>query len=164
MKTLIVLRHAKSSWQTSDADHERPLSDRGLQDAAVAGKILSEYHIDYLLSSTATRAKQTWEQAQTGGASADVAVFSKAIYHAWPDEIISELRELDASVRVALLIGHQPTLGDLVASLTSPNQSPQHLGGFPTCALAVLNHPGEWQTLAEGSATLARFEIPRADQ
>jgi phosphohistidine phosphatase len=161
-KTLIVLRHAKSSWDTDCADHERPLSARGSRDAVAAGKILADYHIDYLLSSTATRARQTWEGAKTAGASADLEILTDLIYHAWPTEIITELRGLNEDAQVVLLIGHQPTLADLITTLAKPSDLLDQLTGhFPTSGLAVLTHPGPWKTLAAGKATLTRFEIPR---
>ena len=52
-KTLIVLRHAKSSWQTAEADLRRPLSERGKRDAVTAGEILADYDLDVVLASSA---------------------------------------------------------------------------------------------------------------
>ena len=161
-KTLIVLRHAKSSWQTAEADLRRPLSDRGERDALAAGKVLAEYDLDVVLASTATRVQETWTRAVEGGARcADVRV-SELIYHAWPGEVLSELHELDESVHTALLIGHQPTLGDLITSLAKPSPLVDKVATkFPTSGLAVLSYRGAWKTLEAGKATLKRFEIPR---
>lgn len=161
-KTLIVLRHAKSSWQTPEADLRRPLSERGERDAVAAGKVLAGYDLDVVLASTATRVQQTWAGAVDGGAScADVRV-SELIYHAWPGELLSELRELDETVHTALLIGHQPTLGDLVTSLAKPSALAERVQAkYPTAGLAVLTYRGAWKTLADGKATLKRFEVPR---
>lgn len=161
-KTLIILRHAKSSWNTPAADLERPLAERGIADATAAGAILAEYELDAVLCSTAMRARQTWEHATAGGASCDLVEYSEAIYHAWPDELLGELRELDEQVETALLIGHQPTLSDLIVELARPSKKVEAVQQrFPTCALAVLTHKGTWSSLARGNAALKRYEIPR---
>ncbi|MFZ0529568.1 MAG: histidine phosphatase family protein [Propionicimonas sp.] len=161
-KTLIVLRHAKSSWQTSAPDLRRPLSERGLADAVVAGRILAGYPLDVVLASTATRVQQTWERAQLGGAGCADVRSSEAIYHAWPGELLTELNDLDETVRTALLIGHQPTLGDLIVTLAKPSPlADQVAERFPTAGLAVLTYRGAWRTLDAGKATLKRFEVPR---
>lgn len=161
-KTLIVLRHAKSSWRTTEADIHRPLSDRGEKDAVLAGRILAGYDLSVVLCSSATRAQQTWQHAQSGGASCSDVRISEAIYHAWPGELLGELRELSESQPTVLLIGHQPTLSDLVLGLAKPSHLTRAVEErFPTCALSVLTYRGAWKTLDEGKATLKRFEIPR---
>ncbi len=161
-KTLIVLRHAKSSWQTAEADLRRPLSERGERDAVAAGAVLAEYSLDVVLASTATRVQETWTKAVEGGARCRDVRVSELIYHAWPGEVLAELHELDESVHTALLIGHQPTLGDLITSLAKPSPLTERVEAkFPTSGLAVLTYRGAWKTLAQGKATLKRFEIPR---
>ena len=161
-KTLVVLRHAKSSWRTPDLDIRRPLAERGRQDARAAGEILAGYRLDVVLCSSATRARQTWEGAVEGGASCADVRYSEAIYHAWADELLSELRDLSEDQPTALLIGHQPTLSDLVLGLAKPSElTLQVAERFPTSALCVLTYRGAWRTLGEGKATLKRYEIPR---
>lgn len=161
-KTLIVLRHAKSSWDTPETDIRRPLSERGRRDAAAAGEILAGYELDVVLASTATRVQQTWAGAETGGAQCADVRTSEIIYHAWPGELLAELHELDETVHAALLIGHQPTLGDLIVTLAKPSPLVDRVDAkFPTAGLAVLTYRGAWKTLAAGKATLKRFEIPR---
>jgi len=161
-KTLIVLRHAKSSWQTTEPDQRRPLSDRGERDAVAAGEILAGYQLDVVLASAATRVQLTWAGAQSGGASCDDVRTSEMIYHAWPNELLAELHELDETKLTALLIGHQPTLSDLIVGLAKPSPLTERIAAkFPTCGLAVLTYRGAWKTLTEGKANLKRFEIPR---
>lgn len=161
-KTLLVLRHAKSSWRTPDVDLRRPLAERGIEDARVAGGILAEYRLDVVLCSSAVRARQTWENAVLGGARCADVRYSEAIYHAWADELLMEVRELGESAPTALLIGHQPTLSDLVLGLAKPSElTGQVAERFPTCALSVLTYRGAWKTLASAKATLKRYEIPR---
>ena len=161
-KTLIVLRHAKSSWQTTEPDLRRPLSDRGERDAIAAGKMLAGFQLDVVLASTATRVQQTWEAAQTGGATCGDVRTSEMIYHAWANELLTELRDLDETKHTALLIGHQPTLSDLIVSLAKASPLTERVAAkFPTAGLAVLTYRGAWKTLSEGKATLKQFEIPR---
>lgn len=161
-KTLIVLRHAKSSWQTTEPDQRRPLSDRGERDAVAAGRILAGFELGVVLASTATRVQQTWEGAQAGGAGCRDVRTSEMIYHAWANELLAELHELDEATHTALLIGHQPTLSDLIVGLAKPSGLTEKVAAkFPTCGLAVLTYRGAWKTLADGKADLKRFEIPR---
>ena len=115
-----------------------------------------------VLCSSATRARQTWENAEAGGASCEDVRYTEAIYHDWTDELLDEVRELEESVPTALLIGHQPTLSDLVLSLAKPSPLADSVAErFPTAALAVLSYRGAWRTLGSGKATLQRYEIPR---
>ncbi len=161
-KTLIVLRHAKSSWNTPEPDLRRPLSARGRRDAVAAGELLAPYRLDVVLASAATRVQQTWAGVQDGGAHCPDVRVSELIYHAWPGELLAELRELDESVHTALLIGHQPTVGDLISTLAKPSPLIERIEAkFPTAALAVLSYRGAWKTLGPGRASLTRFEIPR---
>lgn len=59
-RTIVVVRHGKSSWKTNDPDIDRPLSPRGTRDAVVAGQQLAPLGVDVVLVSPATRAQQTW--------------------------------------------------------------------------------------------------------
>ena len=161
MGTLIVMRHAKSSWQTGCADIDRPLCERGRRDALAAGALLAEFAIDLVWCSSALRARQTWEQACRGGASAARTVVDKSLYDTWADELITDLAALDGEATV-LIVGHQPTVGDLVTTLAQPSAlRAQVATHYPTAGIAVLSHSGAWDTLAPGSAILTRFEAPR---
>jgi len=164
VKTLLVLRHAKSSWKTGASDLQRPLSERGLRDAQVAGALLAEYPIDLTWCSSAKRARQTWDEAQAGGATASRTEVSEAVYYAWADELIAEINALDESVATLLIVGHQPTVGDLVTTLAKPSdlaeQAAEH---YPTAGIAVLTYRGGWKTLGPDKAVLTRFEKPRAE-
>lgn len=163
MSTLIVLRHAKSSWETSAPDFRRPLAERGVRDGVAAGRVLAEYPLDLVLCSGALRARQTWERAVVGGARADDVRFEDDIYYGGTRAVLGLLRELDDDVATAAVIGHEPTLSTLISSLAAPSQLVQAVEDrFPTAALAVLDMPGAWGELAEGTAELVRFEVPRA--
>ncbi len=160
--TLIVMRHAKSSWSTNDPDHRRPLAARGLRDAAVAGAVLSEYSIGAVLSSSSTRTRETWRAAEAAGARADEVTFTDTLYGAWADTIVDLLRELDETVGTAMVLGHEPTMSSLIELLAEPSElTDEAVRHYPTSALAVLEFEGPWAALDTGRARLVRFEIPR---
>lgn len=163
MATLIVLRHAKSSWETSAPDFRRPLAARGIRDGVMAGRVLSEYPLDVVLCSGALRARQTWERAVAGGAWCDEVRFEDDIYYGGTRAVLDLLRALDGDIATALVIGHEPTLSDVVVELAAPSELVEDVEDkFPTSAIAVLDVPGAWHDLAEGAANLTRFEVPRA--
>ncbi|MFT3969324.1 MAG: histidine phosphatase family protein [Micropruina sp.] len=160
--TLIVMRHAKSSWSTNDPDHRRPLAARGLRDAAVAGAILSEYPIDRVLSSSSTRTRETWRAAEAAGARAGEVTFTDALYGAWADSIVNLLRELGETAGTVMVLGHEPTMSSLIELLAEPSElADEAVRHYPTSALAVLELDCAWAALAPGRARVTRFEIPR---
>ena len=161
-KTLIVMRHAKSSWHTAGPDFRRPLNERGVADATEAGRLLAGYSLDVALVSEAVRAERTWAAAEAAGASCPDVRYTEAIYHAWPNELLALISDLPEQATTALLIGHQPTLSELILVLAKPNEfTAQVREKYPTCALAVLTYRGAWKTLDEGKAQLKSFQIPR---
>lgn len=161
-KTLIVLRHAKSSWQTTETDQRRPLSERGERDAVAAGEILAGYPLDVVLASTATRVQLTWEGAVDGGAECSDVRSLESIYQAHLADLLAMVASLDEAAATALLIGHQPTLSELILHLAKPGELTEQVEKkFPTAGLAVLTFGGSWKNLKEGKAALKRFEIPR---
>lgn len=161
-RTLIILRHAKSSWETSAADFRRPLAERGVRDGVAAGRVLAEYSVDLVLCSGARRALQTWERAVAGGAGAGEVRVEDDIYYGGTRAVLGLLRGLDDAVATAVVIGHEPTLSDVVARLAAPSTLvDEATDRFPTSAIAVLRVPGAWSDLADGTAELVRFEVPR---
>lgn len=161
-RTLIVMRHAKSSWRTSEPDFRRPLSSRGRKDAAAAGRILAGYPVETLLSSSATRTRETWEAAASAGASCPDVRFTDALYNAWTDEVLAELGSIEPEVTTAMLLGHSPTMESVVSWLAESSELADRVAAhFPTGALAELAFDGDWDDLTRGQARVVRFEIPR---
>jgi Phosphohistidine phosphatase SixA len=161
-KTLILMRHAKSSWQSTGPDFRRPLNERGVADATAAGRLLTGYHLDIALISEAVRAERTWAAAEAAGARCADVRYTEAIYHAWPNELLALINDLPEEATTAILVGHQPTLGELILGLAKPNELTARVQEkLPTCAMAVLTYRGAWKTLDEGKAQLKSFEIPR---
>ncbi len=162
-KTLIIMRHAKSSWTTDDADFHRPLAGRGRRDAAAAADYLQRAGVvpDLVLCSAATRARQTWESLAAGGVDAGVVTYSDDLYHSDSDDVLAVLRTLPDTVETVMVIGHQPTLGYLVSDVCAGDPRGQLAAGLPTSAIAVLSFDGPWSGLERRSAALVTVEIPR---
>ncbi len=170
MKTILLLRHAKSDWgEPGLADFERPLNKRGLKDAVVMGEalLLFDSMPDKILSSPARRAKQTaelvsaacgcdqqliqWEDSFSGGSSGD---------------LIAALRRLPNEVERALLVGHNPVLAQTAAALWSTCGDDVEAGiNFPTAGLACFEADmTAWAELRLGQAVLRWFLIPKLAQ
>lgn len=159
---LVVVRHAKSSWKTNEPDLNRPLSGRGTRDAVVAGQLLARLDLDLALVSPAARAQQTWQCLQMGGTSAREVLPCDELYHAFTADVIGVLRRLAPEASRVLLVGHEPTVSDLVLTLTAPSPLGERIAEkFPTAGVAVVSHDGAWDDLRPGASRLAAFEVPR---
>lgn len=163
-RTLVVLRHAKSSWETAEPDHRRPLAPRGWRDAVIAGQVLAEYQLDVVLCSTAMRARQTWQRAEVGGAQCGDVQFLDALYGAYPSEVLRLVQGLPMRAMTAVVIVHEPTLSDFILDLAEPSPETEQISyKFPTCALAVLRFDGTWAQLGSVAVDVVRLEVPRGD-
>lgn len=163
MGTLLVMRHAKSSWNTGVEDFLRPLNKRGRRQGATAGQYLAEQHpsIDTVLCSSSTRTRQTWQLVQDAGIDAPVT-YVDDIYEADVTNLIDAVRTLGDGETV-LLIGHFPGVHDLVEFLAEPDgsQGMEELDdGFVTSAIATLTIPVLWNGLIEGCGRLTSFVAP----
>src|SRR5215470_1494252 len=167
-RTLVLLRHAKSAWP-GVPDHERPLARRGQRDAPVMGRWLraAGYVPDLVLCSTARRARETWQLAQAELGAAPQVRFSGDVYEAGPAELIGLARETASSVRVLLIVGHNPAMEELALDLAS-GEGPaaaealnRMRAKFPTAAVAVLDVTGGWAGLSRENTRLACFVTPR---
>jgi phosphohistidine phosphatase len=154
MKLLSILRHAKSSWKDSSLeDHDRPLSKRGLRDAPRMGALIRERGLvpDTVLSSTARRARDTALAVATEAGFPDEVRFSRRLYGADPDTYLESLRALPDTTAHVLVVGHNPGLEALLATLVGESHT------LPTAALAVVELPVEsWSEL--GPPPLGRLQ------
>jgi phosphohistidine phosphatase len=160
-KRLLLLRHAKSSWDDpSLADHDRPLAPRGRKAAKRIGEYLrrEKIEISLVLCSSARRARETLERAQPLAGAA--IVIEPGLYGASASELLDRVRHLSDDIGSAMLIGHNPALEDLTLALAQPGTE---LAGakFPTAALATLTFSGRWHDLTPGKATLTGLVKPR---
>ncbi|MGV9613722.1 SixA phosphatase family protein [Nocardia xishanensis] len=162
VRTLILMRHGKSSYPDGVGDHERPLAPRGLREAGLAGEWLrtTQPPIDAVRCSTAVRTRETLAAT---GVTAPV-VYERGIYEASPRTLIELIQLSDDDVETLLLIGHAPgmpwTAWELAANRTS-NQAVELSKKFPTSAMAVLEFDRPWCDIDPGTGELVRFHIPR---
>ncbi|MEV0296753.1 histidine phosphatase family protein [Nocardia sp. NPDC050710] len=162
VRTLILMRHGKSSYPDGVGDHERPLAPRGQREAGLAGKWLRDTQppIDAVRCSTATRTRETLVAT---GITAPV-VFERGIYEASPRALIELIQLSDDDVSTLLIIGHAPGMPWTAWELASNRESNQAIElsrKFPTSALAVLEFDRPWADVDPGTGELVRFHIPR---
>lgn len=161
MKTLVLVRHAKSSWDHPGLDdHERPLNERGLRDAPKMGRRLAERGLapDLILSSTAVRALTTARLlAEALGLDPDRIIAEERLYATSATGILEVVAELDIAVGTAMVVGHNPEMTSLAQRLTD------EIGHLPTCAVAEFRFEADaWDELDEGLVRDVRVEMPRS--
>jgi phosphohistidine phosphatase len=161
MKTLLLMRHAKSSFRESEMpDFERPLSKRGEKDAPRMGKLLKDKDLtpDLILSSTAQRASQTAEMVADKSKYEHEIVFVNDFYLGEPDAYMKALSDLgEENTDIVLVVGHNPGLETLLQLMTDK------VASLPTAAIAQLEVPiRNWKALNnEIIANLKRLWAPR---
>ena len=159
MKTLYLLRHAKSSWEDASlADFERPLNDRGLRTAPFMGELMRDKGLvpQTVLSSPAKRARKTANLAKSAAGFAADIDYDERIYEASPQTLRQVASELGDSVTSAMLVGHNPGMEGFIRYLTG------RIEPMPTGALAVINLDiDSWTELEEGSGRLEKVFRPK---
>lgn len=167
IKRLLVLRHAKSSWDDPGLDdHERPLAPRGRRALEIMSSHLKAAGLepDVVLCSSSRRTRETLAGMEVGGQH----LIEPALYSASCDEVMSRLRELPDDVSTAMLVGHNPAVQVLVLRLTNHDgaglEDPRRDAvkrKFPTGALATMSFQCAWNELAPGRARLEEFVSPK---
>jgi phosphohistidine phosphatase len=166
MKTLFVVRHAKSSWDNADqSDFDRPLNERGKRDAPRMGKRLKEkeIHPDLILSSPAKRALSTSKKI------AAILKFDKdkikkyeKLYHADEDGILSVLRNQKDKHETVMIFGHNPGLTDFVNALMNDSQDIENI---PTCGIVAFKLDiSSWKDLTWGKGKFLFFDYPKSKE
>ena len=168
MKTLTLLRHAKSGWDDPVArDFDRPLNAKGRRAAALMGRHLRGLSLafDHVVASPAVRVMETVAEVEGGYGRALAPAWDKRAYLASSAMLLDLVRETDAAHASLLLVGHNPGLEELVLELV-----PDLPGGlrdsveekYPTATLAEMTFDvARWADVAPGGATLVRFVRPR---
>jgi len=159
MRTLYLLRHAKSSWKDASlADFDRPLKARGREAAEGMGRFLAtkKTGISVIISSPSVRTRQTVELV-VRHASLDVEPeFDRRIYEASLSALVQVAREIPNDTKAAMLVGHNPGIEELLAFLTQENRH------MPTCALAKIRVDGaSWSEVGRGTGKLEWFVTPK---
>jgi phosphohistidine phosphatase len=138
MKSVLILRHAKSSWKNQDLDdHDRPLNKRGKRDAPIMGGLLKNEHLvpDLIISSTAKRARSTAKAVAKSSGYKGKITLSHSLYAAEPAAYIDVLRHLSKEYTLVLMVGHNPGLEELVGMLTGEEHT------MSTCSLVHIQFP-----------------------
>jgi len=149
MKMLLIMRHGKSSWKNNDlADHDRPLTKRGRMDVPRMGALVRDEDLvpDIILCSTAKRARETTKLfIDTSGFDGAVK-FHRSIYQGCNSDYIDLLRSLDQGCRIAMVVGHNPGLEELLSTLADIDE------WMPTACIAQIRlNFDDWQSLNEYS-------------
>jgi phosphohistidine phosphatase len=170
MRQLLLLRHAKSSWDDPKTpDKDRPLSARGRRSAAAMRHAMRDLGLapDLVLVSTARRTLETLDALEPWDDTPLVEPM-ESLYLADPMQLMAALHGVAETVRSVLLIAHNPGLHDLALMLAGPRAMAsggdhEHAlaASFPTGALAEFVVAGSWGDLRAGGARLVRFLTPR---
>ena len=161
MKTLYLLRHAKSSWSFDElSDQQRPLNDRGRDDAPRMGQALAkrDIELDLLVSSPAVRALSTAALvARELNYPHDKIRVEGSIYGADVDGLLTVIHSLSDAAGSVLLVGHNPTITDTVNAL-----SPSSINEMPTAGVVCLKFACEqWADASKANAEFYFFDFPR---
>lgn len=159
MKTLFILRHAKSSWDDTDlADFDRPLNYRGRKAAPFMGELVARNGFEpaVILSSPAVRAKETALLVKDSGRLSGEMRFDDRIYEASPPGLRQVVSEIDDVYNSAMLVGHNPGIEGFIRYLTGDLQP------MPTAALAVIDLRIEkWKEIDDGCGELRAIYRPK---
>lgn len=168
MKKVILLRHAKSSWEDADTpDHDRPLNERGRRAAPVIGAWLAKrgHRPDLVLASTATRSRETCRRLREGLTDMPEPVLEDGLYHATPEAMLGRLQRVDDAAETVMIVGHNPGLAALIRKLSGGRAQggrARALEHFPTAAAAVLEFDADhWSELDYDAGQLSDFATPR---
>lgn len=163
MRHLLVLRHAEAASASGLHDHERPLTAAGRETAARVGAFLarSGLDLDLALVSDASRTRETWEQVAAAFAEAPQARVLARLYHAESRDLLELARDLPDSAACALILGHNPAVGEFTAHFTGSGDREAVVRlrrGFPPGGLAILQTDADsWRALRWGDGALTHF-------
>jgi phosphohistidine phosphatase len=156
MRTLVLVRHAKSAYPDGVPDHDRPLNDRGEREAPVVGDLLVDRipEVDLALVSTGLRAQQTWAAVARRVAAAR-REDSSDLYLATSNELLSLVNGLPAATTSVVMVGHNPGLEDLATVLSGVPVT------LKTSTFAILHSGSDWESWKPGTATLEEVVVAR---
>ncbi|MCS6932514.1 MAG: histidine phosphatase family protein [Acetobacteraceae bacterium] len=169
MRQLLLLRHAKSSWDDPRlSDHARPLNARGRRAAAAMAAAMRELGLapDIVLVSSARRTLQTLEALGPLEGPPLIEPMDDLYLAPW-QRLLEVLRRVPDTARSVLLVGHNPGLHDLALALVGPGgmaslgaEAQRLAEAFPTAALAEFAIASPWHALSAGGGRLLRFLAP----
>jgi phosphohistidine phosphatase len=165
MKTVYLIRHAKSSWEDEGlSDFDRPLNERGKIDASRMAKRLKEKRIvpDLLLSSPAKRALSTAKRiGEVLGFSKEKIKTDQALYHADEDELLNVIRGMNDKNDCVLIFGHNPGLTQFVNSMNHDRS--KFIDNIPTCGVVAFRFDtNSWKQIDFGKGDLVFYDFPKS--
>ncbi|MEG3640082.1 SixA phosphatase family protein [Magnetococcus sp. PR-3] len=166
-RQLIILRHAKSAWDTdAPTDFERPLAKRGRRDAPRMGRWVEKQGMtpDLVICSPAERAKQTMVAvAKELGIKKKQLVWDDRVYGASLEDLIEVLSEVGKGSKRVMLVGHNPGLELLLSYLVGPNKQSGMFGFglIKTATVVQLEMPERWEEISAGCAKLKQIMSPK---
>jgi phosphohistidine phosphatase len=166
MKTLTLLRHAKSSWDDPiSRDFDRPLNAKGRRAAVMIGRQLKslDLRFDHIVASPAVRVIETLDEVWSGYGRKLEPVWDKAMYLASAASLLDLVHALPEAADHVLMVGHNPGLEDLVLDLTLDGELRERVEDkYPTATVAQMTLPVDrWADARAHSATLVAFIRPR---
>ena len=170
MKTLLLLRHAKSDWSHRElADHDRPLAPRGRRAAPAMGRFMARAGLqpEMVLCSSALRTRETWSLLAPELHAEPPVAYDRELYLASPVDILTVLGRASPSLSSILVIGHNPGMEELALALAVAGEADRKKRErmrrkFPTAALAVFaGEARAWRGLDPEAFTLQRYVRPK---
>lgn len=166
MKTLTLLRHAKSSWNDPvAADFDRPLNKRGRRAARTIGREMKnrELRFDRVIASPAVRVIETLDDVTEGYGSPLHPQYDRRIYLASPAALLDLIHEIDDETERLLLVGHNPGLEQLALLLADGGELRDEVAvKYPTATVAEISLPvHHWRQVRKGMGNIVRFIRPR---
>ncbi len=161
-KRLILIRHAKSSWDTPMDDHARSLNDRGRRAALAVGKWLREkgYVPDVIYSSDAARTAETTALLKEGLEAAPQVTFRADMYHGAPETLSDVLQVAEGDV--VALVAHNPGIAFFAEGIVAAAPDHPRFVDYPTCATLVCDFPiTHWADASPASAQVVDFIVPK---
>ena len=162
MKNILLMRHAKSSWEDSSLrDMDRPLNKRGRNDAPLMAEYLKRmgYLPNRIVASPAKRVEQTLEPLTGLIENAVAPIMDEQLYFGWAEDYLDVIRSTPNEVDRIMLIGHNPMTEELVGKLSGENKRPAKM---PTAAIACFEYNSDnWASLESNDVSLKWLMTPK---
>jgi phosphohistidine phosphatase len=162
MKRLILIRHAKSSWDAPFDDHSRTLNDRGRRNATRLGAWLSHHgHVpDHIYCSDAARTRETTDRIISAAGGSSAITLKDTMYHASSAALMTVLRKTQGDT--IALVAHNPGIAFFAEEILASAPDHPRFMDYPTCATLVCDLPIEkWADAVASSAHVVDFVVPK---
>ncbi len=154
-RTLVLLRHAKADRPNGVPDVDRPLTERGHADSALAGAWLMKHdHVpDLVLASPSRRTRQTWHSVAVALANAGSPTvhYEREIYDGSAADLLKLLQKVEPAHQIVMIVGHNPTISQLSDLLDPSGEADSD--GLRTCGIAIHEVAGDWPSLTTAPRT-----------